>query len=127
MANEKQLDLTSLLGDVRAEVETLAEFVASARTARQRISEVEPSQEFYLTECAGCCCDKTSYRFFAGMPLINRASGHADTGNKGFIVKVYNKPAGLSADLAEFILFGIEGVSPEEVRGTSVYGACYRV
>ncbi len=127
MTNEKQLDLTSILGDLPAQVETLADFVTSARTAMKKISEVAPSQEFYLTECRGCCCDSTSYRFFVGMPRIDYDSGHADTGNEGFIVKVYNQPPRLSADLAAFILIGTEGVRPEKIRETSVRGACYRV
>lgn len=127
MADEKDLDIIALVEGIPFEAETIREFVLNARTARQRILEKNPSQEFYLTECNGCCCSGTSYRFFAGMPRINYESGHADSGNKGIIERIYGQPEGLCADLAVFILLGIEGASPRKIDGTSIRGACYRV
>lgn len=121
MTDEKQLNLKTLLEGIPSEVGTLKEFVSSAREARQRILKVNPSQDFYLTGCTGCCGHYgISYRFFAGMPRFS-SHGHADTGNRGFIVKTYNKPDNLNKDLAYLILHGEDTLSIIKI-GLILYG-----
>lgn len=128
MNGEKTVNLVELLEKVPGEVRTLAEFVSVSREVRAKVSGIDSSQEFYLTECGSNCCrgNGTSYRFFVGMPAINR-TGHADTGNRGFVTKVYEKPAGLCAELANFILEDQNGRIPQKIEVASEKGTCYRV
>lgn len=103
---------------IPGEVTTLQHFTAVAKEARAIISDFNPEQDFYLTECTGCCSggrepfSQTSYRVFAGRPSVWSPSAHADTGNDGFIVKIYGQPKGLCEEIAESILEGT-GVVPE--------------
>jgi len=113
-------------------VETLEEFVSVSREAMAGILEVNPSQDFYLTECySRCCSSGTSYRFFAGMPKID-CDGHPDTypNRESMIAKIYDQAPHISKDLADVISRGQEGTSPKkiEVKTRDKNGStCYKI
>lgn len=107
--NENGEELNAI-GEVilRDGTKTLDEFVEHCKRAMKIVQETDPNAVFYLTGAKTCgSYDQhlfvASYRLFVGEQPTVSGRGHYDTGNKGFIVKVYNQPFDCTIELAEIL------------------------